>query len=208
MLADRTKTTLRIREAHRLEIERLLKLHWRPEQIAWRLYQEQGYLINHEWIYQYICQDKRQGGQSYQYLRCQKKRRKRYGSNERRGQIPNQRMIDERPSVVDRRNRIGDWEGDTIVGKGHQGVLISLNESKSRYTLLGHSRYKSKFLVADEVIKRLSGYKDRVKTITYDNGREFTDHERIAEPLSMKVYYAHPYSSWERGTNEYSNGLV
>ena len=104
-------------------------------------------------------------------------------------------MIDERPSVVDRRNRISDWEGDTIVGKGHQGVLISLNERKSRYTLLGHSRYKSKYLVADEVIKRLSGYKDRVKTITYDNGREFTDHDRMAEALSMTVYYAHPYSS-------------
>ena len=73
----------------------------------------------------------------YRYLRCQKKRGKRYGSNERRGQIPNQRMIDERPSVVDRRNRIGDWEGGTRIGKGHQGVLVSLNERKSRYPLLG-----------------------------------------------------------------------
>jgi IS30 family transposase len=202
------KLVPRIREGHWLEIERLLKLYWSPEQIAWRLYEEQQYLISHEWIYQYIYKDKQQGGKLYRYLRCQKKRRKRYGSNERRGQIPNQRMIDERPSVVDRRSRIGDWEGDTIVGKGHQGVLVSLNERKSRYTLLGHSRYKSKDLVADEVIKRLGAYKDRVKTITYDNGREFTDHERMAKELDMSVYFAHPYSSWERGTNENSNGLV
>jgi len=98
---------------------------------GWRSDEEQGYLISHEWIYQYIYQDKYQGGQLYQYLCCQKKRKKRYGSYDRRGQIPNQRMIDERPAIVDRRNRIGDWEGDTIVGKGYQGVLISLNERKS-----------------------------------------------------------------------------
>ena len=144
MARRQDKNSPRIREAHWREIERLLTLYWSPEQIAWRLYQEQGYMISHEWIYQYIYQDKRRGGQLYRYLRCQKKRKKRYGSYDRRGQIPNQRMIDERPAIVERRHRIGDWEGDTIVGKNHQGVLISLNERKSRYTLLGHSKYKRK----------------------------------------------------------------
>ncbi len=100
------KSRPRIRDSHWDEIERLLRQHWSPEQIAWRLYDKQMYLIGHEWMYQYVYRDKKQGGDLYKYLRCQKQRRKRYGKNDRRGKIPNQRMIDERPAVVDRRNRI------------------------------------------------------------------------------------------------------
>ena len=207
-LSRRDKGVVRILSSHWQEVERLLKAYWSPEQIAWRLYEEQGYLISHEWIYQYIYRNKHEGGTLYRYLRCQKQRKKRYGSNERRGQIPNQTMIDERPGVVEERSRLGDWEGDTIVGKGHQGVLVTLVERLSRYTVVGHSKFKRKDLVADEVIKTMHPYREQCQTITYDNGREFTDHERMADALDSDIYFAHPYSSWERGTNENTNGLI
>lgn len=95
------------------------------------MYNEQGYHISHEWIYQYVYRDKRNGGELYCCLRCQKQRKKRYGCHERRGKIPNQTMIDDRPKIVESRSRIGDWEGDTVVSKDHQGVLVTLVERKS-----------------------------------------------------------------------------
>ena len=207
-LLRRDKGIPRILDDHWREIVRLLKKFWSPEQIARRMYNEQGYHISHEWIYQHVYRDKRNGGKLYCYLRCQKQRKKRYGSHERRGRIPNQTMIDDRPKIVESRSRIGDWEGDTVVGKGHQGVLVTLVERKSRYTLIGHARAKRKDLVATEVIDKLQSYQDFCKTITYDNGREFTDHQRMAQALDAKIYFAHPYSSWERGTNENTNGLI
>jgi len=207
-LSRRDKSRVRIQRDHWEEIERLLQGYWSPEQIAWRLYQEQGYRISHEWIYQYLYRDKRRGGQLYRYLRCQKQRRKRYGAYDRRGKIPHQTMIDVRPAIVQTRSRIGDWEGDTIIGKGHQGCLISLVERKSRFTILGHARSKSKEWVADEVLRCMTDYRHQCHTITYDNGREFTDHARMATGLKTAIYFAHPYSSWERGTNENTNGLI
>jgi IS30 family transposase len=207
-LSRRGQSRSRIRESHWAEVERLLRAWWSPEHISWRLYEEQGYCISHEWIYRYIYRDKRLGGDLHRYLRCQKQRKKRYGTNERRGHIPHQRMIDDRPEIVDRRSRIGDWEGDTVIGKRHQGALVTLVERKSRYLELGHAGTKSKERVADEVIRCLKGHKGRCKTITYDNGKEFTDHQRMAGQLKAEIYFAHPYSSWERGTNENTNGLI
>ena len=207
-LSRRDKAVCRILPSHWQEIGRLIRAYWSPEQIAWRLYEEQGYQISHEWIYHHVYEDKRLGGQLYRYLRCQKQRKKRYGTYDRRGKIQNQTMIDDRPGCVASRSRIGDWEGDTIVGKGHQGVLVSLVERKSRYTLLGHSSTKAKAPVADEVIGCLKGHERHCLTITYDNGQEFSDHERMARELDADIYFAHPYSSWERGTNENTNGLI
>ena len=207
-VSRRGNARARIRECHWAEVDRLLRGWWSPEQISWRLYEEQGYRISHEWIYQYVYRNKRLGGDLYRYLRCQKQRKKRYGSNERRGRIPNQTMIDERPSVVDRRSRIGDWEGDTVIGSRHQGVLVTLVERKSRYLELGHASSKSKDQVADEVIRCMMSHQRQCKTITYDNGKEFTDHQRMAVKLKADIYFAHPYSSWERGTNENTNGLI
>jgi IS30 family transposase len=207
-LSRQAKAMPRILPVHWQEIERLLKAYWSPEQIAWRLYEEQDYRISHEWIYQYIYRDKRQGGSLHQYLRSQKQRKKRYGSNDRRGKIPNQTMIDARPACVEKRKRLGDWEGDTIVGKNHQGFLVSMVDRKSRYTLLGHSKTKEKKPVADEIIRFLGPYKANCLTITYDNGTEFSDHLRMAQALNADIYFAHPYSSWERGTNENTNGLI
>jgi len=104
-------------------------------------------------------------------------------------------MIDERPATIENRTRPGDWEGDTVVGKGHQSVLISMVERKSRYTVIGHSRTKCKDLVANEIIEKMKDYWEICKTITYDKGREFTDHHRMAEALDADIHFAHPYSS-------------
>jgi IS30 family transposase len=92
-------------------------MDWSPDQISGRVLKHYYIQVSHEWIYQYILSDKQAGGDLYKYLRCQKKRRKRYGSRDRWGNLPNRRSIEERPEIVDKRCRIGDWEVDTIIGK-------------------------------------------------------------------------------------------
>lgn len=190
------------------QVEVLVRQEWSPEQIVGRIEMEQDVHISHEWIYQYIYADKRSGGDLYRYLRCQKKRRKRYGSYDRRGIIPNQVSIDERPAIVDNRGRFGDWEGDTVIGKRHRGALVTLVERKSLYTLMQAVTHKTAEAVRDAVADLLTPFIGLVHTITYDNGREFADHEGMARDLEAEIYFAHPYSSWERGVNENTNGLI
>ena len=189
-------------------VEALIRDEWSPEQVVGRLEMEQGVSISHEWIYQYIYTDKHSGGDLYRFLRCQKARRKRYGTYDRRGIIPNQTSIDDRPAIVDARKRFGDWEGDTVIGKGHRGALVTLVERKSLYTVIRAVPRKTAEAVRDAVTQGLTPHKDRVHTITYDNGREFSDHEGMAYDLEACIYFAHPYSSWERGLNENTNGLI
>lgn len=186
-----------------------LRLHLSPEQAAGRLKLEKAISISPESIYQRVYQDKARGGDLADYLRCQKSRRKRYASGrERRGVLLNRTSIELRPAVVDRRSRIGDWEGDTIIGKGHQGVLLTLVERKSRYTLACQLDSRHSAGVGQAVIDLLRPYKAQCKTLTFDNGKEFAEHEFIAQCLDAKVYFAHPYCSWERGLNENHNGLL
>ena len=192
----------------RHQVEKLIRQEWSPEQVAGRIDMERGVSISHEWIYQYIYADKRSGGDLYRSLRCQKKRRKRYGTRSRRGIIPNQVSIDERPAIVDAKRRFGDWEGDTVIGKGHRGALVTLVERKAQYTVIRAVRHKTAKIVRKAVKQGLMPHKDRVHTITYDNGREFTDHAGIASDLDTRIYFAHPYASWERGLNENTNGLI
>jgi len=190
------------------QVETLIREEWSPEQIVGRIAMEQGVSISHEWIYQYIYADQRSGGDLYRYLRCQKLRRKRYGTYDRRGCIPNQVSIDERPAIVDSKRRIGDWEGDTVIGKGHRGALVTLVERKSLYTVIRAVLRKPAEAVRHAVVDGLTLYIDWVHTITYDNGREFADHEGMASDLDAHIYFAHPYASWERGLNENTNGLI
>jgi len=190
------------------QVELLIREEWSPEQVVGRVAMEQGVSISHEWIYQYIYADKHSGGDLYRYLRCQKVRRKRYGSYDRRGCIPNQVSIDDRPAIVDSKRRIGDWEGDTVIGKGHRGALVTLVERKSLYTVIRSVLHKTAEAVRDAVVDGLTPYIDWVHTITYDNGREFADHEGMASDLETRIYFAHPYASWERGLNENTNGLI
>ncbi len=190
------------------QVEALIREEWSPEQIVGRIAMEQGGSISHEWIYQYIYADQRSGGNLYKYLRCQKIRRKRYGAYDRRGRIPNQVSIDDRPAIVDSKRRFGDWEGDTVIGKGHRGALVTLVERKSLYTVIRAVLRKTAEAVRDAVTEGLMPHKNQVHTITYDNGREFADHEGMACDLDARIYFAHPYASWERGLNENTNGLI
>lgn len=186
-----------------------LRLYLSPQQISGRLRLERSLSVSAESIYRHAYQDKARGGDLVKYLRCQKSRRKRYASGqERRGTLKGRTSIDARPGVVDKRKRIGDWEGDTVVGKGHQGVLLTLVERKSRYTLAAPLRTRHSRAVTQAVIELLRPHKAQCKTLTFDNGKEFAQHEFIAQCLQARVYFAHPYCSWERGLNENHNGLL
>jgi IS30 family transposase len=200
------KAKLKIKAEDWRWIEKLIRLDWSPEQISDYYRKEQEPQISHEWIYQYIYRDKRGGGSLWKHLRCRKKRKKRYGSYEKRGQIPNRTSIDERPQVVEDRSRLGDWEADTIIGKGKKGAIVTLVDRKSRYLRMGLVSKRTKEAVKGMIISLLAGFP--VHTITCDNGKEFADHEGIANALGARIYFAHPYSSWERGTNENTNGLI
>jgi IS30 family transposase len=189
-------------------VEEKLRQDWSPEQVSGWLERCQALRISHEWIYQHILVDQQAGGDLHTHLRQHGKRRKRYGKYDRRGKLPNRVSIEERAPIVEQRERLGDWEVDTLVGKGHRGALVSLVERKSRYTLLQPVTQRLANLVADATISLLQPFVDFVLTITGDNGKEFAEHLRIAETLKANFYFAHPYSAWERGTNENTNGLV
>ena len=164
--------------------------------------------LSHEWIYQYILKEKRAGGDLYRHLRCQKKRRKRYGTYDRRGKLPNCRSIEERPAIVSTRQRVGDWEVDTLLGRKHKQAMVTLTERKSRFTLLGKVSQRTAQAVRQQVCWLLLPVRDKVQTLTSDHGKEFAYHEQIADRLQLKFYFAHPYAAWERGTNENTNGLL
>lgn len=110
--------------------------------------------------------------------------------------------------MAETRSRIGDWEGDTIIGKGRQSAMLTIVERKTLFSVIVRLTGKRTVLLADALIQEMRGLQSRIKTITFDNGLEFAEHQRIAEALGAKSYFAHPYSSWERGTNENTNGLT
>ena len=181
---------------------------WSPEQISGHLKANGQPTVSHEAIYQRIYADKRAGGTLHRALRCQKVRKKRYGGRDRRGVIPNQVSIDLRPAIVADRARFGDWEADLVIGAGQKQALVTINERISRYSLIAHVPFKTAQAVSAAMISLLTPFAAAVHTITTDNGREFAQHERIAKQLDADFFFAHPYSSWERGTNENMNGLI
>ena len=189
-------------------VEQLLREDWSPEQVCLWLWEAGEQTVSHESIYQYVYWDKECGGDLYTHLRCKKQRRKRYGSYDRRGKLINQVSIDERPEVVEQRIREGDWELDTIIGKNHKQAIVSMTERVLRLTYLYKVETKDAESVEQAVVRTLKAKALPVLTLTADNGREFGNHENIARALDADFYFAHPYSSWERGANENSNGLV
>ena len=186
----------------------LIEKDWSPEQISGWLAAEKDMRISHERIYQHIACDKKQGGSLHLHLRCRKKRKKRYGSADRRGRIKNRVSIDNRPAIVEERSRIGDWEADTIIGRRGGAVLVTLVERKSRFSVITLSPDKR----ADSVTQALAGallpYQEQVLTITCDNGKEFAFHEEFSTALQAECFFAHPYQAQERGLNENTNGLI
>ena len=189
-------------------IEQLIREDWSPEQISGRLRYRKGIHISHEWIYQHIYEDKRKNGDLHRHLRCQKKRRKRYGSYDRRGKLSNRVSIEQRPADVETRQRIGDWEVDTMIGKRHKQALVTLVERKSRLVLLRKVKQRTADSVENAITHLLAPWRHDVHTITADNGKEFANHEQIAEELNADFYFAHPNAAWERGSNENAIGLV
>jgi len=189
----------------------LLEKNWSPEQISNRLKlkKDGNICISHQRIYQFIGEDKASGGTLYTHLRQgNKKRRKKYGkSTSKRGQITNRVSINDRPAHIDKRLECGHWEGDTITGKNHKGAMITLVERKYGFSIIEKVESKKSEHVAAKIIEAMSKYKDKVKTLTFDNGLEFAEHEAIAKALDCTIYFAQPYSSWQRGTNENTNGL-
>lgn len=191
------------------QIGSLIRQEWSPEQIAGRLNLEGEVSLHHETIYQYILADKRAGGSLFKHLRHQNKTyRKRYGYPRNRSGIPNRIDIDNRPEVANQRGRIGDWEADTIIGKNHKGAIVTLDERKSKIRVAAALKGKKSRLVTEAIINLLHPLQAFVETITFDNGKEFTGHELIAEQLCCNTYFAKPYHSWERGQNENANGLL
>lgn len=181
----------------------LVRQEWSPEQIAGTMN------ISHETVYRHVYADKDCGGKLFMHLRSQKKRRKRYASGrQRRGQIPNRRSIHERPAVVDLRLEVGHWEGDTVIGARHKQAIVTLVERKSGYAKLFKVKNKTAELVSAAMIKSLKPFDGLVDTITLDNGKEFADHQRVDLELGSTIYFADPFASWQRGTNENFNGLL
>ena len=196
-------------------VERKIKARWSPEQIAGRLEVQPpkhlvGVRISHATIYRWIWACPERSKRLRPYLRvASKKRRKPYGRPSRRGQIPNRVGIEHRPAEAEARRRLGDWEGDTVVGRARSGYVATCVDRASRYLLARPQRgcsAKETTASLHDAMRRLPA--DRRRTLTVDNGREFSGHERIGRLLGLAVYFAHPYSSWERGTNENTNGLL
>lgn len=189
-------------------IARHIKQDWSPEQVQGRLRFEGHAAVCPNTIYTFIQQDKAAGGKLYKHLRHPKPYKKRTGKPEARGQIIGRISIEDRPAIVDQKTRLGDWEADTVIGKGHKGVLVTLAERVSKKTLIARVPSKHAEGVAGAIVRLLQPEKDYLHTITFDNGKEFAQHTEISKKLGVGSYFAHPYHSWERGLNENHNGLI
>lgn len=184
-----------------------LKDHWSPEQISGYLREEAGYRISFVSIYAWIWKDRAAGGELWRHLRTsRKKRRKRYGSKPDYFPIKERVSISQRPAKVDERKELGHWEVDLIEGAHHSGYLLVALERTTRFVRIGHLKRKHPDGVERRLIGLLKGFD--VKTLTFDNGTEFSCHRRVAEALEAKAYFCKPYRSWEKGAVENMNGLI
>jgi IS30 family transposase len=181
----------------------LLCLQWSPQQIASQL------PISHETLYQHVYADKAQGGALWKNLPCQKQKRKRYaGGRDRRGQIPPRRPLSDRPLHVQARKQVGHWECDTVIGASHQGAVVTMVERKSGYGVIAKVANKTSDLVSSAMASNFKPLCERVKTLTFENGKEFAAHAHIDEQLQSTAYFARPFANWERESNESHNGLL
>jgi len=195
-----TRTDLR-------RIEALLRQRWSPEQICGRL--RNSLSISHETIYRHVWRDRMLGGSLHTYLRgARKKRRKRYGAYDSRGRLAGKRHISERPSAAEQRSEIGHWEIDTVIGKGSRHCLVSVVDRKTGYVLIGKLRARTKEHTNQRIVRLMRRHPRRFKTVTADNGTEFHDYAAIERATGTLFYFATPHHSWERGTNENTNGLI
>lgn len=190
-----------------------IKKYWSPEQISGRLKikwpDDKNRQIGKDSIYKFIYAEKKD---LVKYLRCQKgKYRRRYGTRirEKQREALKKRRIDQRPEIVEKRERIGDWEGDTIVGRERTKQILTHVERKSGLLLADKLEYSTAEETKNKTIKRFEKIpRNKKHTTTYDNGTTFSDHEVTERKTGIEIYFAWPYHSWERGTNENANGLL
>lgn len=201
----------RFTEDVRLDLESGLNKGWSPEAICGRAKLEGRAYVCKETVYKHIYEDSLSGGELWKLLpRCRRKRRKRIPrqKDRGRGKIPDRRDISERPPEVEYRIKVGDWEGDLVVGAPGTGYLLTLVERVTRFALIARVDTKEAAEVSAAVIRLLGGVGVICTSITFDNGKEFAFHTHISNVLLTDVYFARPYHSWERGTNENTNGLI
>jgi len=188
---------------------KLIKLDWSPEQIVDHLKHHQSFTMSHETIYQYILEDKKHGGDLYKHLRIMpKRRRKRYKSRDSRGILPGKRHISTRPAIVETREELGHWEGDTVIGRDRHHCILTLVERKSGFAIIKKIKSRTAAEASAAAIRSIRKHHQRFKTITFDNGTEFHGYKKIEEKFPVLCYFATPYHSWERGSNENINGLI
>ena len=200
---------IKMNDALKSKVSACLKQDWSPEQVCGRLKEKDGVSLHHETIYRFILSDKKQNGVLYKHLRHQgKKYRKRYGHPNNRTGIPNRVDIEVRSDKINNREVFGHWEADTIIGKGHQGAIVTLDERISKLRMAYPVESKQASKVSQAITRILKPISTWVDSITYDNGKEFVKHETVNEELKCLSYFAKPYHSWERGQNENANGLL
>ena len=181
----------------------MLRLQWSPEQVA------SGLPVSHETLSQQVSADKTQGGTLWKNLSCQKQKRKCYArGRDRRGQSTNRKPFSERPEHIAGRKQVGYWECDTVIGANHKQAIVTLLERKSGYAAMAKASHKVANLVRPNIIEAHTPSQVRVKTLTYDNDKEFFGPELIEEALKSTGYFARPFGSWERGSNENFNSLL
>lgn len=187
--------------------EKLIQEQWSPEQILGYCKKHKIDMVSVERIYQYIREDKKNGGKLYTHLRHQLKHRKRPVSGKQEV-IKNKKSIEARPEIVSTNQEFGHFEIDLIIGAEGKGAILTVVERKTKFLFMEKLKGKNAKELAKSMVSTLLPYKNSVKTITSDNGTEFAEHQYISQKLNCDFYFAHPYSSWERGLNENTNGLV
>jgi IS30 family transposase len=190
-------------------IDELVCRQWSPEQVSGYLARSGLLSISHETIYRHVWRDKKQGGLLYTHLRgARKRRRKRYGAYDSRGRLAGKRMISERPPEVEARREIGHWEADTVAGTGSKDCVVTLVERKTGLVLIGKLADRTAGALSRRAVSLIGRHAGRFETVTADNGTEFHGYERIERRTGVVFYFARPYHSWERGSNENANGLI
>ena len=191
------------------QVARLVRRKWSAEQISGVLKKRGTLRISHETIYRRIRWDKRAGGDLWRHTRIMSKfGRKRYRSHDSRGVLPGKRPIGDRPAEVEARQRIGHWEGDTVMGSDLRHCVLTLVERKTGYAIIKKLAARNTEQVTRTATRAIRRHCRRFKTLTLDNGTEFHDYAVLEQRFPVKVYFATPYHSWERGSNENFNGLV
>lgn len=191
------------------QVERLLKKKWSPEQVSAVLKQRGTCSISHETIYRYILRNKKVGGTLYKHMRIMSKKvRKRYNSKDSRGVLAGKRHISERPIEIEKRLQVGHWEADTVMGRDQRACVLTMVERRSGFAVIKKLTSRTAVQATQAASSAIAQHAGKIRTITFDNGTEFHSYAQLERDFQVTCYFATPYHSWERGSNENLNGLL